>query len=568
MQNKFYIVYNQFDTTALADAVETTTSNQAFGNLALLKNNAAPLKYMTLEDNFTLLDGSFSELPDSPTDVVFWSSALSDASGNFSTNPSMTINFDANHSSVGLTLHFSESYPLEMVIKWYNESNQLLSEKTFTVDSLKYIALNKVDNYRKIVIEFTKALPFHYVKMYYIEYGREFLFDEDVIKSGSLVNEVDPISDKISSDTMTVEIMDKNNDFNLANASGLHTIFQRNQKLIPFRNKNGVVSQLGEWYLDSFSVQNNTVKISTIGQVGLLDNFNFINGEVYVNKKAGLILDAIFLTAGVTSYVIDSVTYDTLLCGTLKKQTCRKALREVLFACGSICETHGGNINIKKQSKLVQSTVERSRKFSTVPSKNEYVSDISIKYSNYVLNTTSVQVLKASYKAGTHTIEFTYSVANLTVNTGTITEQHTYYCVLTLGADSDIIITGNKYDSQDIETTYSLSEIASGEIRKSKTFSGTLMDCTIASERAQAILDYYQMGLSISARFVNDAEETGNFAIIENPNSSYGNYVAGIEKMTTNLIGFVTTATMRGYYQSFTENNYCGEFYCGEWGLI
>jgi len=94
------------------------------------------------------------------------------------------------------------------------------------------------------------------------------------------------------------------------------------------------------------------------------------------------------------------------------------------------------------------------------------------------------------------------------------------------------------------------------------------MDCTMASERAQAILDYYQMGLSISARFVNDVEETGNFAIVENPNSSYGNYVAGIEKMTTNLIGFVTTASMRGYYQSFTENNYCGEFYCGEWGLI
>ena len=66
----------------------------------------------------------------------------------------------------------------------------------------------------------------------------------------------------------------------------------------------------------------------------------------------------------------------------------------------------------------------------------------------------SVQILKASYKAGTHTIEFTNPVANLTVNIGTITEQHTYYCVLTLASDSDIIITGNKYDSQDIETTY------------------------------------------------------------------------------------------------------------------
>ena len=118
MHNRFYIQYNQFDTTALSDAAETTTSNQTFGNLALLKDNAEPEKYMTLENDFTVLDGSFSELPDSPSDVVFWSSKISDASGNFASNPSMTIQFDTNHSSVGLTLHFSESYPLKMVIKW------------------------------------------------------------------------------------------------------------------------------------------------------------------------------------------------------------------------------------------------------------------------------------------------------------------------------------------------------------------------------------------------------------------------------------------------------------------
>lgn len=568
MKNNFYIQYNQFDTTALTDALETTTFNQTFGNLALLKSGAIPKKYMTLEENFTVLDGTFEEMPDSPTDIVFWSNVLSDASGNFASNPLMTIQFDTNHSSVGLTLHFSESYPLEMIVRWYNSNNSQMSEKTFAVNSLDFFALNKVDNYRKVTIEFTKALPYHYVKVYYIEYGREFLFGEDVIKSGSIVSEIDPISDKITSDSMTIEIMDKNNDFNLGNTNGLHTIFQRNQKLLPFRKKDGVVSQLGEWYLDEFSVENNTVKLSNIGQVGLLDNFNFINGEVYVNKKAGLILDAIFLTAGITSYVIDSVTYNTLVSGTLEKMTCRKALREVLFACNSVCDTLNGFINIKKQVKTVQSTIGKSRKFSTVPTKNEYVSDISIKYSNYVLNTTSVQILKASYKAGTHTIEFTNPVANLSVNIGTITSQHTYYCVLTLATDSDIIITGNKYDSQDIETTYSLPEIAGGEIRKSKSFTSTLVNNTLAMEKAQSILEYYQMALSISSKFVNDTENIGNFAIIENPTDGFGNYIAGIEKMTTDLIGFVSTASGCGYYQEFTEKNYCGEFYCGEWGPI
>ena len=164
MNNRFYIQYNQFDTTALSDATETTTSNQTFGNLALLKDNAEPEKYMTLENDFTVLDGSFSELPDSPSDVVFWSSEISDASGNFSTNPTITIDFDTNHSSIGLTLHFSESYPLGMIVKWYNSSSQLITSETFTIDSLDYFAQKKVDDYRKVVIEFTKAQPYHFVE--------------------------------------------------------------------------------------------------------------------------------------------------------------------------------------------------------------------------------------------------------------------------------------------------------------------------------------------------------------------------------------------------------------------
>lgn len=568
MINNFYLKYNQFDTTALADAIETTTSNQTFGNLALLKNNEKPLEYMTLEENFTVLDGSFSELPDVPIDVVYWSNVMSDASGNFSTNPKLTIDFDDNHSSVGLTFHFSEDYPLEMIVKWYNGGNLLISTKTFTVDTLDYIALNKVDDYQKIVIEFTKAKPYRYVKLWYLEYGRTFLFGEDAIKSGSLTQETDPISDKISNDTMSVVIADKNDDFNLGNPNGLHTIFQKNQTLVPYREKNGVVSQLGEWYLDTFTTSDSSVTLNAIDLIGLLDNFDFINGEVYVNKKAGLILDAIFLTAGITSYTIDAETYNTLLSGTLKKQTCRKALREVLFACGSVVDAHSGAISIKKQSTIIQSTISRDRKFSTNPSKNEYVSDISIKYTNYVLNTASSQILKTSYKAGTHTIEFSSPVANLTVNVGTITEQHPYYCVLTLASDSDIIITGNKYDTQSIETTYSLEQISAGEIRNSKSFTATLVASGLQEEKAKAILDYYQMRLSVSPKFVNDTENVGDYVVIENPKEEYNNYVAVIESMSTDLISFVSTVTARGYYQSFIEDNYCGEFYCGEWGLV
>ena len=44
-------------------------------------------------------------------------------------------------------------------------------------------------------------------------------------------------------------------------------------------------------------------------------------------------------------------------------------------------------------------------------------------------------------------------------------------------------------------------------------------------EKAKEILEYYQMGLSISSKFINDTEEIGNFAIIENPTDGFGNYI-------------------------------------------
>ena len=56
-----------------------------------------------------------------------------DSNGNFKTPPIITINFiDETHSSLGLTLRFSElNYCTHLKIQYYNSNNELLSEKEF-----------------------------------------------------------------------------------------------------------------------------------------------------------------------------------------------------------------------------------------------------------------------------------------------------------------------------------------------------------------------------------------------------------------------------------------------------
>lgn len=580
MKNEYFIRWNMEDTTANEDSTPSATQKQDFSDLDLLKETTLySANFITLENDVFLLDGTMDELPDSPTGLPFWS-ILSDENGEFERNPTLEFVFTKNHSSTGLILFFSKrKIPStnETIIKcsWYDIGNNLLAEETSSIDLIAIYFEKKVVDFRKIVVEFIKIEPHQFAKVEGIKYGISVVFLEDVIQNGNLSQNLNPISDKIPINELTFSIVDENNEFNLANQNGLHKFVQKEQPIILTRTYNG--NEYSEYfYLKSFDAKDSIVTITACNLIGLLDNKDYVNGEVYSNKLAGELLEDIFDTAGllVWQYSIDDETYNTELRGTIKKTSCRNALREVLFACGSIFEIKKlvpgpfFRIIIKKQSKTVQSNFARSRKFSTVTEKAEYISDVSIAHNSYTLNTNVVQVLSATYPAGDNLIEFTEPVANLSTSVGTITEQSAYYCVLTLASESAIIITGNKYDSKEIVTTYSAPNLPSGETKKIKTFSASLSKLDMGMAKAKEIQEYYSQGLSITTRLPVEDESVGDWCVVENSNSDYADYVAGIESMSTDLRGFISTVNLRGYYQTFTESNYVGEFYAGEWGFL
>ena len=72
MTTDFFVKYGLYDTTALQDAKESSETNAVFGNIGLLKSKNCPPDYATLEHNFFALDGSLHEMPDHPTDILFF----------------------------------------------------------------------------------------------------------------------------------------------------------------------------------------------------------------------------------------------------------------------------------------------------------------------------------------------------------------------------------------------------------------------------------------------------------------------------------------------------------------
>ena len=566
----FQAVFGLYDTTAGDDDTFTAQDNQPFGNISLAGEDTEYPDYATLEEDFFILDRSKAEIPDNPEDVVYMSSEISDKDGTFSSPPSFIINFTENHTSYGLTFYFISDPPAEMEVTWCDLEGVRIARKTFTVSvsGNKYFAQNQVENYGKLIIRFTKSLPYRYVKFRYIEYGADLVIGRDglPVKDASLVEETDPNSDKIAINKLSYKIIDEENDFNIGNLAGIHRALQSGQECMAYEYVNEEKMLLGRFFLSGYDTDKYITKLDLVDFKGILDNNKFLEGRVYVGEPAGKVIDAIMFAAGIEDYTVSDEVRGIPLHGWLKIQTCRKALREVLFACGAIADScRSSFLNIYIPSEKIQSDIKRERKFSTTPSNEDYVSDITIKYQSYELQEKESQIAKGEYGAGTHTIELSSPAANMTINSGLILKQSNNYVTFKVNSTSNIIITGHKYSKEEMSVTVSEKNVDAGNTRNSKSFSCTMLSGGRAQEIAEKILKYYQLRLGLKIKYMNGGERPALWAEVENSIRLFGNYAACFEKMTTDLTGgFLTTAELRGYYKMIGEYYYSGEIFSGE----
>jgi len=589
MKTEFFVEYDLYDTTALQDARESSESNSAFGNLALMKEDVSVPKYGTLEHNFFVLDGSMEEFPDEPDNIVYFSKDFIQQNENnwyagtelyagddldgpvYETHKKQTIvvQFSEYHTSYGITLYFANEYPLEIEIVWFDLEGIVKSRKRFCPDALVYFCKNQVEEYGRIEITFLRALPYHNAKLQHVKYGTTITWGNDNIKSGKLVNDTDMISDKIKTDKITFDFVDVEDEFNFGNPHGTHKTFQRNQRMLPYEIVEGKKIMLGSFFLDDLSTKKNVAKMSAVDYKGKLSSTDFLNGKIYTGELAETVIADIMQAAGIEDYEVDAETAGTPLYGTLKIQSCQKALREVLFACGSIINTSQRlNIEIRKANRLVSHSIQRNRKFSTTYQIDKYVSDVNVKYKTWHLDDKVSQLTKGVYGVGTHTIQLTNPAQNITASAGTILEQKPYYIVLQITGDQkEVIISGKKYTSEELGVTASIEHIKSGEVRSTKKFTGTLLNFESAQRVAEDILDYYQLQQIIKTKHLADDEKTGDWIEIQNTNPSYDGFVAGIESLSTDLTGgFISTAKCRGYFKTTIQDYYAGnnELYAAE----
>lgn len=578
----FRATYGLINPTAAQDVIITTNGAQSFCTPTnLVTKQTHTFEYITMEQNFGVLDGSLSILPDSINDVScsYISSIKSNNDGTFDTSPEIYLNFSKAHASFGLTFNFCEDYPLEFECIVLDE-DELYHTYVVTCDELtKFVRFN-VGGYTSITVRFTKTLPNRYIKLNYILFGSGIAFDESVVSSADLTLETDVISDKISINELSMEVIDTLDDYNLANDNGLHQYLAKSQELKAYEQIDNEELFLGKYFLDSYSVTNNKVKMTFVSYLGLLDTTQFNEGEIYVDTKAGTILDKIFSVGKINNdeYTIDDETYNTLVTGTIAPMTCREAIREVLFACGSTIETFSlDGIVIKKQPEQISDRMTRSQKISTSITKQDYVNAVEVKYSVFAKSTKEAdKIVEDIYESGEQTVTFDspYTDIKVYINSGTsqnpILNEITpskimpYYVVFTLEEEQNIIIKGVGYDETKITTRVENtdSSVDVPEYHTVKSYTTTLCNAKMAKEKALKILNYLSSELKLKIQWIADDIEFSNRKLVENSNNNYSDYIAWYTARNLDLTGgFIDTCTMVGYYYNDYNYAYAGVAY-------
>lgn len=402
------------------------------------------------EYGMVLLNSSTIPFPSNPQDenMGIWFSYKENLS---SENPIiLTLTADGQYSSQGLTFTFDTNnnvYCNNLDISWYREDT-LLETKNFTPNSAFYFCHNKVENFNKLIIKFNSInLAGSRIRLRSIDFGYGTFFYGDVLRDVNVIQELDPISSEMPSNTV---------DFTLDSNTDIEYSFQSKQPLsVYFNGELRAVCFVTSSTRESKSVW----KVETEDYIGQLSKLTF-TGDIYVGKNAKELLENIFSQANIPLEV-DTALNNAIISGHIPICDCREAVRQICFAIGAVCTTaNRDNVYIYKLSNNITQTIPLSRiqqgqSFNT----EDRVTEVRVTSHSFWISIETTNLYEAN-ESGTGDeifVQFSAPMANLIINNGEIlkNEDNTLKCSANyaiIKAEEGCVLKGNEY--KDATTVY------------------------------------------------------------------------------------------------------------------
>lgn len=573
MQTEAIINVSLVDVTAKNDSTPSITENASFADVSLLKNEINNVNnYMTLEWNYSLLDGTMQHFPDDKDAAGYpvFSSDMSDETGEYESSHDFTAEFASPHSSAGISFSFQGDFPAKIDVEWYGQDNQLLAEKSFYPDQKDYFCEYKVENYYKVSASFIGSkTPYRFLKMQNIEYGYELIFTGADLIEAKVLEEVDPISSELRINTLDFTVYDEDREFNILNQKGKYSLFQSRQEIRAREIVNGETVEMGTFYLDGKESRSETeISFHAIDGVGIIDKSKFIKGRIYQNEKVSVIVSEIMASAGWEKYEISNELQNLTLSGYIPICSHREALQQVAFAIRAIVDCSRTNlIRIYRQNTSADIKIKDDRLFidGEKVSDKEYVSKIEITMHQYQETTEQSTIFDGILNAGLNEITFSEPAKDLASSAGAIIESGVNYAIIQMNETGECTVTGKVYE--DLQSTFirSAEEVNRNEVENVVSVTdATLVNKNNSYLLAESLFDYYSLRRTLNARYLLESERTGRWISVK---SYYGMYInGGIESQEIDLAGgFLATATITGYNTLERDFIYTGtEAYTGE----
>ena len=156
------------------EAEAQANSEAPYSNVESILNDSEKAEYGSFAEDYTVSDGTMYFLPRTGTylNTGFVSSAQSDASCQFSTNPVVTVVQEAQCSYHGLKLVFGHALPGAFTIRTYNNGD--LVEEFENEDEIvkNMVILHDFDDFDTMQIEFTEtAEPYNRIVLNHFAFG-------------------------------------------------------------------------------------------------------------------------------------------------------------------------------------------------------------------------------------------------------------------------------------------------------------------------------------------------------------------------------------------------------------
>lgn len=581
------VVLNLVDVTAKEDGEYASNDIYNLCDISLLDNedNYTTKKYATCEQDMFLLDGSYT-LMDSPksNDFCYWSNSLSDENGKFKSNPTITRQFEATHSSAGITLTFDSNYPLPklMKISLYDYENTLLNELEFTPSEwYNYFVSLRTNDYKKMVIEFKEAKPYQRIRLKSIVYGQTLEYSEESDKnlsSATLLENTNMYSIEIPISTSSIKLIDTDELFNITNPEGLYSMLQERQKVEIYEKLSNEMSErlMAVHYIKEWQTENgNASTFDCQDIVGLLDGGSF-KGNLYDGVKAGDIVKEIFDDFGFTKYELDEQLASNELYGVIKPCTHREALQQVMFAINGCVDTsRSETITLRKVSKNKHTTISNDREFLSPQytiTQTNFVSGVEVTAHNYIKDYNTSQAYSGTLSSGTYEVTFSepFDKENLIATNCEILSCGNFYATIEVPTSDEVKIEGYKYTDYTSLYLVQSDNLPSGTKPKINQISdATLVSKSNARIIARNLYEYYQYRLEHSLNIICEDERIGTFSQIQTPNGNMTSML--INELDIELTkGFIASVSGVGYALRKKDFLYTGnELIAGEkWGVI